>query len=370
MRELRVALIIDALDGRHAAGGQVSLLAQRLDRRRFTATVCVLGRAEAGMVERLRQADIKVHVFDRTHGHDVRVLYRLKELLATSYADIACTWMPGANVMGRPAALWSRVPVIVAVEQETAPRSFVRQQIDRLLARRTDALVADSEATAARAREACGKDGRLQLIRPGVEFRPPEEPTAPLPDVPPGWNVAVAAAPLIRPMGLLHLIWALSILRYADQPLQLWIAGEGPEKSRLAEEAARLDVGSRVHFLGRRDDMSAVLQRADVFVLPCRQGETSLAALDAMAAGIPVVLPDVPGFRGLADFGRCGRLVEPGYPKSIAAGMFQAIKHADQSQQMAALAKTRIREHYAAGRFVRQYEDLFVELAEAAGLGT
>jgi glycosyltransferase involved in cell wall biosynthesis len=373
MRELRVVLIIDALNEQESAGRQLSLLASRLDRSRFVTTVCVLGRGNDALVARLRQSALTVHVFDRTHGHDARVLYRLKELLASNRTDIVCTWTPGGVLWGRLAALWARVPVIVATEVETAPRSFVEQRLERVLARRTAAIVADNEATASRARRTCDEDGRVRLIRPGVDVESLEAaaatgPSWPLPEVPPGWSVAVTACPLVPSMGLLHLVWALSILRYADQPLDLWIVGEGPQQSRLAEEAQRLDVGSRVHFLGWRKDLTAVLRRADVFVLPSRRGESSFAALEAMALGVPVVLPDVEGLRHLTDGGRCGRLIEPGYPKSIAAGMFQSIRHADQSRQMAALAKAHVREHYAADRFVAQYEDLFAALAEARGL--
>jgi glycosyltransferase involved in cell wall biosynthesis len=372
MRELRLALIIDTLDGQDASSVQLSLLARGLNRSRFAASVYVLGRADVEAAERLRREGLAVHVLDRTHGHDLRVLHRLKELLGVARTDMVCTWTAGGALAGRLAALWADVPVVVAVEQETERQTFGQLRVDGLLNRWTAAVVADNEASAARARRSRRDQGGVRLIRPGIEaLRSGASPAAaglPLPEAPAGWRVAVTACPLVRSMGLLHLIWALSILRYADQPLQLWIAGEGFERSRLAEEASRLDVGARVHFLGRRNDMASMLRRADLFVLPCRQGRTNPAALEAMAMGVPAVLPDVEGMRHLADGGRCARLVEPGYPKSIAAGMFQAVLHGEQSRQMAERAKGHIREHYAAERFVGEYENLFVELAEARGL--
>ncbi|HEU0054743.1 MAG TPA: glycosyltransferase [Longimicrobium sp.] len=73
------------------------------------------------------------------------------------------------------------------------------------------------------------------------------------------------------------------------------IAGEGPLRAELTEMAAELGVGGRVHLLGERKDVSAVLAAADVFALPSRAEGMSVAMLEAMAAERPVIAADVGG---------------------------------------------------------------------------
>jgi len=369
MRELRVALIIDCLD-HGGTGKQLALLARGLDRKRFDVTVYALGRGGRS-ADQLRQAGITVNLLQQTYRHDFRVVHRLKELLARNYTDIACTWLSPSNTVGRIAALWAHVPIVVAAEQNTALRPASRHWLDRFLAGRSDAIIANSEAVRQFGRKHRWPEEKLHLIDPGIDPDGTGQgagPAEPLPEVPPGWRLAVTVCHLTREMGLLHLIWAHSILRYADQKIHLWIVGEGPEKSRLAYEAERLDVASRVCLLGRRDDVQAILDKADLFVLPRHRDGMSIAALEAMAAGVPVVLGDVAGLRELVDHGRCGRLVEPGYPKGIAAGVYQTIAHPEQTRTMVRDGLAWVREQYSAERFVKAHEDLFVELAERKGI--
>ncbi|NIA21355.1 MAG: glycosyltransferase [Anaerolineaceae bacterium] len=369
MRELRVALIIDCLDS-GGAGKQLALLARGLDRKQFNVTVYALARG-GRLADRLRGDGITVNLLQQTYHHDFRVVHRLKELLARNYTDLACTWLLPANTIGRIAALWAHLPIVVATEQDIVLRPGSWHWLDRFLARRSEAIIANSEAVRLFGRKHNWPPDKVRLINPGIEPHetgPGAAAGEPLPEVPPGWRLAVTACRLTREMGLLHLIWALSILRYAEENFHLWIVGQGPEKSRLACEAERLDVASRVHLLGRRDDVPAILSRADLFVLPRRCDGMSIAALEAMAAGVPVVVGDVAGLRELVDNGRCGRLVEPGYPKGIAAGIYQTIAHPGDTRRMVRDGLAWVREQYGAERFVKAHERLFVELAERKGL--
>lgn len=78
--------------------------------------------------------------------------------------------------------------------------------------------------------------------------------------------------------------------------VHLAIAGEGELREELESLAASLGVGSRVRFLGAvtSDAMSALLQTADIFVMPSRFEGLSLALLEALAAGLPIVSSDIP----------------------------------------------------------------------------
>ena len=74
-----------------------------------------------------------------------------------------------------------------------------------------------------------------------------------------------------------------------DVPARLILIGDGPDVPKARKEAARLGVVERVRFMGKQDQVVELLAAADVFVLPSLQESFGLAALEAMAAGIPVV---------------------------------------------------------------------------------
>ena len=73
------------------------------------------------------------------------------------------------------------------------------------------------------------------------------------------------------------------------------IAGTGPQEEELKQQAQSLNLGDATKFLGWQRDMAPVLRRWDVFALPTLEESFFLAALEAMAAGLPVVATNVGG---------------------------------------------------------------------------
>lgn len=71
---------------------------------------------------------------------------------------------------------------------------------------------------------------------------------------------------------------------------RLWLVGDGPLRKTLEVTAARLGCGERVQFWGNRSDIPAILAGADVFVFPSLSEGLGLAAIEAQAAGLPVVM--------------------------------------------------------------------------------
>ncbi|WP_031500635.1 glycosyltransferase [Bryobacter aggregatus] len=71
---------------------------------------------------------------------------------------------------------------------------------------------------------------------------------------------------------------------------QLWLVGDGPLRSSLEEQASRLGIANRIHFWGSRGEVADLLKAADVFVFPSFSEGLGLAAIEAQAAGLPVVL--------------------------------------------------------------------------------
>jgi glycosyltransferase involved in cell wall biosynthesis len=101
-----------------------------------------------------------------------------------------------------------------------------------------------------------------------------------------------------------------------DVPLRLVFCGTGSQEAALRAEAAARGVG--VGFLGFRDDVAACLAAADVAVLPSLQEGLGVAALEAMAAGRPVVATRVGGLAEVVVDGETGRLVPAADPAALA----------------------------------------------------
>lgn len=107
-----------------------------------------------------------------------------------------------------------------------------------------------------------------------------------------------AAAPVVGSVGRLaeqkrydRLVRAMAALPDAH----LLVVGEGPERAALEGLADELGVAARVHLPGHRDDVAAVLDAMDLFVLCSEREGLSNAMLEALSAGVPVVSTDVSG---------------------------------------------------------------------------
>ena len=115
--------------------------------------------------------------------------------------------------------------------------------------------------------------------------------------------------------------------------------GEGPERQPLEEQAARDGVSGRIRFLGHRSDVPAILQAADVFVLPSLNEGLPLAAIEAMAAQLPVVATDVGGTREIVHDGVTGLLVPPADPDALAGALRRLVREPDLARVLAAAGR-------------------------------
>jgi len=92
----------------------------------------------------------------------------------------------------------------------------------------------------------------------------------------------------------------------------LLLVGDGPERSEAETEVRRLGIEGRVHFLGKIDDIVPLLSVSDLMLMPSNAESFGLAALEAMACGVPVVVTSAGGFPEFIEQGRHGYLCQPG----------------------------------------------------------
>ncbi len=145
----------------------------------------------------------------------------------------------------------------------------------------------------------------------------------------------------------------------------LWI-GDGPLRAVLQQQVDAAGVAHAVQFLGRRDDIADLLAAADMFVLPSRFEGLPLVALEAMAAGLPVVGTQVCGTAEVVDDGVPGRLVAPAEPAALAAAISGLLDTPAQMRAWGAAGRARVAREFDATRMVHDTVALYDELLTSA----
>jgi len=177
-----------------------------------------------------------------------------------------------------------------------------------------------------------------------------------------------ADRPLILYVGRLSQEKGVDVLLAAVARLttdaQVAIAGRGPDSARLAATADRLGLSGRVRFLGfvPDDDLPAVYRLADVFAIPSRAELQSLATMEAMATGLPVVASDAYSLRELVSHGRTGLLITPGRADELAASLDMLLGAPAVRARMAQESLRAVSAHEQSRTWI-QWESLYGQLA-------
>ena len=114
---------------------------------------------------------------------------------------------------------------------------------------------------------------------------------------------------------------AFAVVRSMMRDARLVVIGTGPREQELRRLARELGIGDSVRFLGMRDDVPELLPGLDTFVLSSLHEGLSIALVEALAAGIPIVATRVGGIPELVIHGQYGLLVPPADPGALAGAM-------------------------------------------------
>jgi glycosyltransferase involved in cell wall biosynthesis len=362
---LRIAYVIWSL-GLGGAEQVVIRLAAALDRRRFQPLVCCLN--EDGLfAEEARASGTEVFALHKRGRFDAGVLRPLVRLFLDHRIDIVHTHLWGANVWGRVGALVSRASAIVATEHNTdtwkRPYHFA---IDRALARRTTRLVGVSR-TVAEFYEARGVGrGRWQVIHNGVAGAPTSATR----------RIARAAlgiaedVPVVGFVGRFvpakgPLVFLEAVARASrDVPgLQAVMIGDGPLRDEIKRTRSRLGLDPRVLVAGLRRDVTELLPALDALLFCSEREGLSMAMLEGMAAGVPVLATPVGGTTEIVDPGRTGLLVPSGRADEIAAALVGLLRSPELAARLRQGAQEEVQARFSLRRMVEDHEALYTTCA-------
>jgi glycosyltransferase involved in cell wall biosynthesis len=267
------------------------------------------------------------------------------------------------------AAVLARRPVVVATVQLFSRFHLDRSSYaqERLLARRIDRYVAVSHDIAGKLVGVMGWPSRkIEVIHNGVRL---EDLRAADPAIRRELSgdtdrpVVFTAARLDPQKGLDVLIDAA-----ADVPeARFAIAGDGRERTMLDAAIGERGLADRVVLLGHREDIPSLLAASDIFVLPSLYEGSSLAVLEAMAAGKAVVASKIGGTDELVVHDESGLLVPPSDPAALAAAVRRLLDDVSLRERLGAAARDRVDRHFSAAvvadRTSRLYDELLAKRA-------
>lgn len=172
--------------------------------------------------------------------------------------------------------------------------------------------------------------------------------------------------PLLLALGRLHPNKAFDVLipALAQVPRAvLWLAGEGPEEKALKRLAQEQGVADRVRFLGWRQDAGALIEAADVVVVPSRKEPLGNVVLEAFARGKPVVAAGSEGPRALIADRQSGLLVPVDDADSLAAALNVVMRDGALSRRIAEGGRKTYEARFAEDNVVAAWRDFLSGVA-------
>jgi len=367
---LRVLYLIGYLSDQGGAERFSLSLATHLPRDRFEPWMCYTRGADEAPLRDLRAAGIPYFGLGRHAKWDFYRFARLARLLRRHRVDVIHSHMFGSNLWGTLIGRACRVPVVIAHEHTWAYSGDpLRAWLDgHVIGRLATRFIAVSPADAEQMvsyervpadkvlviptahvprRAASTNDVRRELgLRNG----------APL----------IATAVILRPQKALEvMVDAVALVRQRVPDVHLVIAGDGPMRAALEQRVRGLGLEDRVHFLGVRTDVDAILDAASICALSSDFEGMPLFAFECMAARRPLVATAVGALPTVIDSGRTGILVPPRNPGALADAMVELLTDRARRERIAQAAHARLSE-YTIDAIAAQFADLYERLLAEA----
>jgi len=369
-RRLKIVQVVQNLN----YGGMERVLADivsGLDRARFEPHVLVLqylGRFAEGL-ERVAGLHVAPSMTRWSMLHPAALIRWLRTLAPHIVHTHSGVWYK-ASLAARGAG----VPRVIHTEHgRHVPDPWSARLMDRRASRRTDWVVAVSEAVAAQLRSRVVADSRRVVVIPngiataqfaqagdrhrlrrelGVDER----------------CLVIGSIGRLEPVkGYDVMLDAFAALRRrwpGGNDVLLVLAGDGSERAALQARAARLDISASVRLLGWRDDVHDLHAGFDLFTIASRSEGMSISLLEAMAAGLCPLVTNVGGNAEVLGPEQRELLVPSEDPAALAAAWHRLLTDPARRGEAARAAQKRARERFDVAQMVRQYERLYEGLGE------
>ncbi len=312
---------------------------------------------------RAQAAGIRCHPLRVRNSIDAVAGFRLRGILGANCFDVAHFHTARAHALA-PFARGTARALIVTRRMDYPPnRIFARWLFNRAV----DGVAAISPAVADALESAGVPRAGIAIIPSGVDcerLRPPtvtERRAARIRFALGEGDVALGAIGALEPRkGHRGLIDAIARLREME-PLRCLIAGGGGERVELAAQIERLGLARRVRLIGPIEDARELLWALDIFAMPSLKEGLGVAALEAMACGLPVVASRTGGLADLIEDDVTGALAAPGDAGALADAIAALAAAPMRRMEIGSAALARVRSDYTMTAMARRTLALYRE---------
>ena len=331
------------------------------------------GRCRA-FLDEARERDFEASALEHDTPHLRAATRELAARLRRVRADVLLCNGYKAGLVGRVAARREGVPVVAVSRGWTAESWKVRlyEALDRINLRWMDRVVCVSEGQAVKVRRAGVRPERVVVIRNAIRadrFDNPEPSyrdrlLALFPDPP--RRVVGAAGRLSPEKGFAVLVEAARRVLCDDPDAGMVLFGDGPLRDALGRQIEAAGLAGRFILAGFRGDLDGYIPRLDVVAIPSYTEGLPNVALEACAAGVPVVATAVGGTPEVIEDGENGYLVRPGDARSLAGCILAVLESDEMGRGMGECGRRRVREEFTFEAQAQQYRQLFAALTGRA----
>jgi len=367
-----------AASARGGAEEAFAALLRGIDPQRFQVFVACDGTGP--MYEEYRRFAEAVWPMNLSSIRHVSGIYRLARLIRAHRCQVVHTHLWNADVLGGLAARVAGVPSVSTVHgayflpisisgvRKVRRRAF--SQIYRSIYRSFDHVVATSTYVADDLRSRVGiraAAGSLEVVYNGIDLgRLDEMRASGALDPSPQWRGRpriITPANFFPIKGHEWLIRAVPAVVEKFPAVEFMLAGDGESRAAMEQLTRELGVDANVTFAGSVANPVPLLLESDLFLLPSISEGLSIALLEALALGVPVVATTGGGTPEVIESGETGVLVPPASADALARAVIELLADRPRALRLAANGRQMVRHKFSRDEMVRRVESIYERLA-------
>ena len=311
------------------------------------------------LVDELRHNNVPVLELDMNSKADLSAILRLVKLWKQDKPDILHTHLYHAGITGRIFGSWFNIkPIIVHQHGPEVERNGFRSWLDAITSPRVTQFIASCHAVShiMQDREDISAQ-KINVIYNGVIIRDLFDTAKPMewPALEKSTTIACVAR-FMPKKGQEQLLDAMATLKSNGYTPHLVFFGDGPLLNHIKSQSQIYGMSSQITFMGVRRDILEWLPHFDIFVLPSAWEGVSLALIEAMASGLPVIATAVGGTPEVVIDYESGLLVASGDVSALADALIVYIDNPDLRTRMGEAARQRISQEFTVDQSVNKID--------------